>query len=480
MQVLAHAIRPLIVLGLVLAPARADVLFKGREYAVDELPAEAGRAAAEAAARWEPWAAAHGYTAALNADGRVLLLTDQSGRRLKDELERVEHTVALVDRLAPRSGTLGPMATGGAVEEAGAPRDSSWSRQWTDDGPGLETETVVVLRAVDGESYVAALDQIAGEHAYMRGWAAGAKQLSGFVLERPLCAAFLVDGAGSEEWDARNELVHRLAQLLISRRFGQQPYWLKTGIAWQVEYEALASLYCFPYRDEFVYASEHGDWETDLRSAHKEVKTLEMAALTDWERGTYEPERARRAFGLARFVALHHPEAMSRILEDLRALRDERGVVARGVREAPGRWLPGRAAGLLSRGPQVPARKRRIERRRPRRSQESACRSSSTAFVSASSFSFAARPLSAAALARSRTPRRALGVPNLSAQLQSLHACLIPASFSAMLRATVSRLLRSSSIWAAVSARTRWDDSRISRRSFGAWAAWTAASSSSP
>ena len=63
--------------------------------------------------------------------------------------------------------------------------------------------------------------------------------------------------AGMEEWDIENELVHRLAHLLLLRRFGQQPFWLTMGFSWYVEKEMRGAIYCYPYRSGFVWASEH-------------------------------------------------------------------------------------------------------------------------------------------------------------------------------------------------------------------------------
>jgi hypothetical protein len=311
--------------------------WEGSEIAAGELPGQLGASAAAVAADWAPWAAERGYRAALNADGRVLLLVDEKTRTkaFEEQLALVEETVALVDAMAPlpaeRDRTL---TTGGVSDASSGGRDGAWSHEWQDDGPALESETIVVLCAKDQASYGAALDRLAEAEPYLQGWVQGAKSLSGFVLERPLFAGFRADGLGSKEWNADGELVHRLTQLLISRRFGVQPYWLKTGIAWRVENELQGSIYCFPYRDEFVYATEHGDWERELRGLHKKVASLEMGALSEWPRGTYRPEHARRAFGLACFVAEHHEDALSGILEDLRKLRDEKGI----VRHADGTW----------------------------------------------------------------------------------------------------------------------------------------------
>ena len=61
-----------------------------------------------------------------------------------------------------------------------------------------------------------------------------------------------MNAAGMEEWSPDHEIVNRVAQLLFLRRFSQQSFWLQQGIAWCAEWGYDSSLYCFPYRHEFI------------------------------------------------------------------------------------------------------------------------------------------------------------------------------------------------------------------------------------
>ena len=99
-----------------------------------------------------------------------------------------------------------------------------------------------------------------------------------------------------------------------------------------MEEELLGALYCFPYRDEFVWATEHTSWDRDLARAFKKEEGSEsfFQGLTGWKRGSYRSQEARQAFGLARFLMLHHREGTPQLLSNLFHLRATQGVRSSG------------------------------------------------------------------------------------------------------------------------------------------------------
>jgi hypothetical protein len=117
---------------------------------------------------------------------------------------------------------------------------------------------------------------------------------------------------------------------LIVRSYGEQPYWLVTGLSWYVENEIRGGIYCFPYRDEFVWATEHGSWNADLKRIVKKSKLEFFGQMVGWKRGTYDSDSAHLAWGFAAFLAEKHPGAIASILQDMHALREEKGVVREG------------------------------------------------------------------------------------------------------------------------------------------------------
>jgi len=109
-----------------------------------------------------------------------------------------------------------------------------------------------------------------------------------------------------------------------------------------VEYELLGSHYCFPWRNDFVFATEHTSWEGSLKSWHKKTKALTADEVTALTRGNFQVEHARNAWGAAAFLAGHHAGALPAILEDLRVVMAEKGVVTRedGTWERIPDWAP--------------------------------------------------------------------------------------------------------------------------------------------
>lgn len=306
---------------------KAPLTWRGEQHELAVLPEELSDGARAAVETWGAWAVERGYRLDLNEDGRVLLVHDMKKRVLANRRKRIAETTRLVDELLPA-----PVRADEAAQPTRPPKAATGGDAWTweDDGPPLDTETAVLLQVKSQSDYASVVDKAAQGNEYLAGWVDGAKTLPGFLLERPLCAAWSEDAPGQEEWNIENELVHRLAQLLLLRRFGQMPFWLSMGVAWHVESEIQDGIYCFPYRDGFVWASEHGDWDRDLKQAFKKTKSLGFDELASWKRGSYEPDKARTAWGAVAFLARHRPHALGPILEDLRLLRDEKGIVHHG------------------------------------------------------------------------------------------------------------------------------------------------------
>ena len=297
------------------------VTWNDKRYTPDTLPEEIGESPRTTMEFWRPWAEEHGYQMAFNDDARVLLLTSKK-RSPKKALKLIDKTTNVLEEIAPldaprpavseRKEQAEPKADPGVAAEG-----TSWT--WEDTGPPLGTQTAVVVEMYGILEYVDALDRLADAYDYLAPWVGSAQGMSGFTLQRPLCAAFLKDGPGSEEWDPENEIVHRTARLLLLREFGRQPTWLSSGLAWYVEDAVRDTLYCFPYRDGFVGVTEHTGWDKELKRMVKKRDRVRMDELTSFERGTFDRTRAMYAFGAATFLAEHHAEELPGILEELQA-----------------------------------------------------------------------------------------------------------------------------------------------------------------
>lgn len=276
-------------------------------------------------ARWAKAASAVEADLHVVADGRVLFITHSTRRKLKKELALIEETLDLVDDTLPSR----PVASlEGADKTRGRMPDP------TDQGP------MVLLQPANETEYAALLEDVTRDEPYLKSWKNSARGLQGFTLTQPLVAMWIEVLDGQEEYDVKNELVHRLAHLTMARRFGELPFWLQTGFAWHFEEELLDGVYCFPHRNEFVYETEHTSWDKDLARAFKGKKGADdfFAALTTWKRGQYRDDPARQAFGMARFLVKHHQEQIPQLLSNLFHVRATDGVKSRG-----GAWtlIPG-------------------------------------------------------------------------------------------------------------------------------------------
>lgn len=156
---------------------------------------------------------------------------------------------------------------------------------------------------------------------YLKHWVTLGLTQTGFVHEKPLVGAYIQVASGMQEWDPENELVHRVAHLLFVRRFSSiQPNWVISGVAWYLENLIRDAIYVYPYRSEFVFATEHTAWQHDLKNIFegRGISPLEIYDLTEWKRGTYEGNAARMSYGFAEFLSKYRTKQFSVFLEGLR------------------------------------------------------------------------------------------------------------------------------------------------------------------
>ncbi|MSR48136.1 MAG: hypothetical protein EXS13_13935 [Planctomycetes bacterium] len=277
-----------------------------------------------AAEFWTPWAAKHKYKLAPTADGRLLLLIPQERSKLERSQELVQKALARVDAVLPAPVSVTSAAAPVLAEDNPIP--------WGSADRVLDTDTMVLGLFRKPAEFAAALTALGKAFPYMAAWTTNAKGLPGCILERPLFGACVDNVPGMEEWNPDNELVHRAGQLAMIRRFGRQPVWVGLGVGWNVEFDILKSIYCFPWRNSFVWATEHSGWENDLRRRFKkqEDQPVEMADLAEIERGSFEVKDAALAWGTMRFLMRHYDAQLPSLLFEFQARRDVLGRIPTG------------------------------------------------------------------------------------------------------------------------------------------------------
>lgn len=323
---------------LAAAGDEAGVYWKGRFVAADELPDAIRPSARAAVTAWAEWAKANEYRLDLEDEGRVLL---GSPSEKKSQLERWRaleaRTIALFEELlpappradAPKPGEASDPPPAGTDElpedpdgaPAGFEPSFTWSYtfQWGSAPPEPDADTAVLFVLRNEEAQGALLGDLARRFDYLVEWTKAAHSYTGFVLEQPMMGAYLLDAAGQEEWNPDNELVNRLTQLLVLRRFGRQPYAFVQGLAWVAEQRLCGAIYCFPYRNEFVWATEHTSWESELAKCFQpKDASIPLDDLLAWNRGKYQNEAAQISFGLMRFLVQNHGGELPAFLEELR------------------------------------------------------------------------------------------------------------------------------------------------------------------
>ncbi len=316
------------------------VTWKGKSYASAELPATLGEPQKKALFAWIPWAREHDYRFDFDAQGRVVVMSSNKGSSAEKRMQIVGRTESWFDGLLPPPGatatTNAPASAGSGASSAGIPEDPeaapagapkpasapAVARPSSTDGP-----TAVMLVVRTEKEFASVLEALAERNPGLRDWAKTATKHTGFVVEEGLCGAYVENAAGQEEWNPDHELVNRIAQLLVLRRFGQIPFWLSQGIAWEAETNFDGALYCFPYREEFVGVGEHTGWPSEIRNQFKDRATRPLALdeVATWKRGSFDGSAAHIAWATVHFIAVNQPTKFAALLTELRALQDQEG-----------------------------------------------------------------------------------------------------------------------------------------------------------
>jgi hypothetical protein len=343
-----------------LAGGDVVVRWRGEDYRSIELPVEMSEAARSAIDVWSEWGEKRSYRMDLSRDGRVLLVSPLRNSQNERQMGLVERVIELFDDKLPapaERAVIGAPLPGEpgapAVEEepsedeplpddpeeepnpwgdlsdelTGDGSRGAWTKSWAW-GAGTvppDTETIVFFVVRKQMEYRSILSRLAEMAPYLEEWVIDAAVTGGFTLQEPLTGAYVELTDGREEWSPAGELVNRIAGLLLLRRFGQQPYWFTMGWSWTAELEIRGGIYCFPYRDEFVFATEHSGWKGVLGSQFQSRKrpTLVLDEFASWRRGTYLDACARLSWGTVNYLLHRHPDELPDILEALRVLRDK-------------------------------------------------------------------------------------------------------------------------------------------------------------
>ncbi|MFT7671196.1 MAG: hypothetical protein ACI8X5_003913 [Planctomycetota bacterium] len=335
-----------------------SVRWQAKNFKCSDLPEGLGKGPVAAIESWAAWSLEHEYQMHLVKDKRVLLISPKDSSKLARHLKLIDDTAKEFDKLAPappreeivledeEEGAPDSMPEEELPEDpeggpAGwSPDDEeplpfTFSYEWGAGTWPVDTETCVMFVVHDEKDYSTLVDTLVEKQDYLAEWAKTGKTQTGFVHERPLVAAYIENASGMEEWDPDNEVVHRVAQMLFVRRFSsQQPYWLVQGTSWYIEMKLRKAIYVYPYRDEFVFATEHTAWDSDLTNTFndREEDPVRPEEFTAWNHGSYQGGPARLSYGLVGFIARYHPDAFGQFLEDLRlfAMEDNRVELGNG------------------------------------------------------------------------------------------------------------------------------------------------------
>jgi hypothetical protein len=298
------------------------VLWRDESYSASELPDDLPEGTREAIEYWTPFVDEVGYTMQLADGAQFMLVAPKNKLSSKEWDSAIQPTLDLFDELMPVPDRSEDEVTG--TTEAGAGDDLSfaWGEVFE-----LEHDLATFFRVKDTDDFELLLNHVAEREEKDDAWASHYLELPGLVLHKPLAGVIVESAPGVEEWDPLNEIVNRIARIMITRRFGKAPHWLSMGIAWHIEMEVRGTIFCFPYRKTFVGVAEHNGWKDSLKKQFKKKSDppLDVNRLCSWQLGIWDDLQAGRAWGTVKYIAESGPGALSTVLEDMRLLMHEKG-----------------------------------------------------------------------------------------------------------------------------------------------------------
>lgn len=341
----------------------ARITWREKRLDLAQLPADLPESARAALEAWHSWSTDNAYKLDLDRTGRVLVITRDSNDRIGQQLEFADQVLEHFERELPppavrlevpapgvkKPEPVKPEPAGEPLPEDPEADDHPWKlaptkpsertsaapvvTTWGAEGAPLDSQTVVLFVVRDQDDFVSLLKHLATKYPYLASWVKEAKANQGFVLGEPCVAAYLEIAKDQEEWDADNELVHRIARLLLLNRYGELPNWFMLGYAWSLEIAIKKGVYCFPWRDEFVWATEHGSWPSSVRARYAKER-MKPVDFMGFVRGKYVDEMAKASFAMTAYLVTKEHEKLPALLEELRVFRAEHA----RVQEGPNRW----------------------------------------------------------------------------------------------------------------------------------------------
>lgn len=303
----------------------AVLTWRGKQMTVAEAAGQLAPSALRELELWSAWCEERGYRAVLDDDGRALLIASASRGDLAQISERAHKAAQMIEKLAPL-----PQRD---------PDETFLVPEWGlgQHVPERDTSTVVLVESeADFQSLVAMLEAL---KPHLAGRLQSQQAVPAFHSAEAATGALLSAPPDIEigtVWRVDNEVVHRFARLLLYRRFGELPYWLELGLAWNVEQGVMGDLYSFPGREEFVSVEDHDGWRKELQREFKgrRKQPLEIGELATWTGPKWNGRVAGLAWGMGQFLAQQPAEKLSAALEELRL-----DVKTNGVKiEADGSW----------------------------------------------------------------------------------------------------------------------------------------------
>ena len=175
-----------------------------------------------------------------------------------------------------------------------------------------------VMHVDKNKEYVRLINLAIERKPYLESWRPLAQKIFGFSIFDPELVTIL-EGAGNIPGkNFENTLVHLCGHLYLYQYFSAQPFWVREGVALDLEVTVLDKMFAFCAGGQSSPMTRPGGWHIDARKAMRKSRSLDLEYLTSLKQQEFDKTGCLTALGVVHYLSRHRREDFQSFLRGVR------------------------------------------------------------------------------------------------------------------------------------------------------------------